>query len=310
MFPSNYFTKFKEAGEDVITMHDNFIQCSTEMMFTRRYVGKDMLTQVLYDYSDEQESIMAFSVLFASMIFKSHDGGYFSVHKDNKYLVPLFQRWYLMMDTNALALHTNISEDVSMPTVNVLRSSGKIQDAWVTQTICIKFFDKNRKSEFTPYIYVQFLDSPNNIIETFCRRCIKKSLGDDVSFNINDYQHEIVEMVNNKIQLTKGFIGFVRSIHSSEDFQKDITDELKMIETILCDRLMSKYISLAEFIRINPEFNLKMEFRRINSEQFVDETARKMSVTLNEFLDYQMDVMKKYTTETEMDQFIDLITVV
>ena len=313
MFPIKFFNKFKDIGEDVSTLHDKFVKCSTEMMFTRRYVGKDMLTQVVYNNVEEHDYINVFSIPFANQIFKSYDGGYFSVHEDNNHLVPLFQQWYLLIDSNTITLHTNVSEDSSFPIVNVLRSSGKIHEAWLNQTISLKFFDKNRSSEFIPYIYVQFLDSPKDMIGVLCTRSIQKiMIGTlpDISFDIQDYHHEIVEMVNNRVTLTKGFVRYVIGIHNSEEFQIQMTNELKFIEMILNDRLMSKYISIDEFVRINPDFNLQMEVRHIECERDGDETVSKMSSILNEFIDYQMEVVKEHTYGTETSKFIDLITIV
>jgi len=319
MFPDSLLGEFKNKGDDLSNLYKNFSTCSSEMMLMRRYLWKDMLTQEVYS-REEDDSISIFRVPCANQMFKDCTGGYFSVHKDNKHLVPLFQLFYLMIDSNILALNTNISEDSPVPIVNVVRSSGKKQEVWLNRTIALRFFNKISSSVFTPYINVQWLEMPKQTIVSLCKRGIRTILRDnnkdesfelhDIPFDINDFQHEIVEMVNDRVRLTKEFVGHICIIDPSEEFQRDIKLEIEFIEMTLNEKLMCKYVPINEFVENNPDFNLQMEVRHIEYEMDGDETVRKMSETLNQFIDYQMELVRKHTAGTVMSKFFDLITIV
>lgn len=319
MFTSVLMNRFFTAGDDVAKMHQNFMSCCGEMMFTRRHIGKDMLTHKFYQ-EEEQHGLRCYDVPFARQIFNHPLGGTFSVHNDNVALVPLFQRHHLLFETHAIELVLDVPDDAPLPKVNVLRSSGMVQDAWLKKTVSLCFSRKSR--EWTPHIHMSFLDAPKRTIEVLCKAFYRKHHCDTKildEFSVKEWQEretrcgrtsEVFQIVGYcEVKLTKAFVDYFVSQIQLDIKHTDILKEVETIESIMTERMLSKHVSLAEFMRLNPSFNIKMKVHKLEVDEESDATQDKMACVLNEFLDHQMRVLKKHTMLTDMEQFFDLITV-
>lgn len=318
MFTFDLMNKFFQAGEDVKKMQENFMTCCGEMMFTRRHIGKDMLTQRFYQEKNHHH-LRCYDIPFARQIFNHPFGGSFSVHDDNVALVPLFKRYHVMLETNAIELKIDQHSSVALPKVKVIRSSGKIQDAWLKNKVSLRF---SKKSDgWIPHIYLNFLDAPERTIEELCKAFYRKHRCDTKisdEFSVKEWQERetrcdrssvVFEIIDNKVKLTKSFVGYFISPIQLDMENSFIMNEIETIESIMTDRVLSKHVSLAEFMRLNPTFNVKMKIQQLEVNKDRDNTIDKMAHILNELLEYQMKTLKKHTMLTNMEQFFDLITV-
>ena len=318
MFAHTLMNKFSQAGEDVEKMKTNFENCCGDMIFTRRHIARDMLTRQFYD-EKEADKLCCYHVPFAEHVYNHPFGGSFSVHDDNVALVPLFQRFHILFETQAIELNLDLPSDAPLPIVKVIRSSGKIQDAWLKNKVSLRFSKKS--TEWIPHIYLNFLNAPERTIEELCKafyrkhRCDTKILDE---FSVKEWQERetregrssvVFEIIDNKIKLTKAFVGyFVSPIQLDMDYCF-IAKQIETIESIMTDRVFSKQISLAEFMQLNPTFNVKMKIHLLEVDAERNHTTDKMASILNELLEHQMKFLKKHTMLTDMDQFFNLITV-
>lgn len=307
---------FAQDGADVVKMQRDFDGCCVEMMFARRHIGKDMLTNEFYT-GEDQKQLHCYDVPFSKQIFNHPLGGLFCVHDDNSELVPLFQRFYLMFDTKAIDLNLEIPDDDPLPKVTVLRSSGAIQDGWLKRQVSLHFYKKSE--DWVPYIYINFLDSPEIMIQDYCKDFIRahaKVSDQDVcivdkwkaSRGKAGMSQVVFEVVGHtQVKLTPNFVKFF--IRVSNATESDTLREVEIIETILAERIMNKQLSLADFMRVNPTFNIKMKVHKLKVDEERDDTKDKMARILNQLLDQQVKVLQKHTMLTNMEPFFDLITV-
>jgi len=318
MFARTLMNKFTQAGEDVERMKINFENCCGDMIFTRRHIARDMLTRQFYDET-EADKLCCYHVPFAEQVYNNPFGGSFSVHDDNVALVPLFQRFHILFETQAIELNLDLPSDAPLPIVKVIRSSGKIQDAWLKNTVSLRFSKKS--TEWIPYIYLNFLDAPERTIEELCKAFYRRHRCDTKihdEFCVKKWQERetrsdrssvVFEIIDNKIKLTKAFIGYFASPIQLDMEYSFIAKQIETIESIMTDRVFSKQISLAEFVQLNPTFNVKMKIQQLEVNKDRDNTIDKMAHILNELLEHQMKFLKKHTMLTDMEQFFDLITV-
>ena len=123
----------------------------------------------------------------------------------------------------------------------MIRSSGKIQDAGLKNTVSLRFSKKS--TEWIPYIYLNFLDAPERTIEELCKafyrkhRCDTKILDE---FCVKEWQERetrsgrssvVFEIIDNKIKLTKAFIGYFASAIQLDMEYSFIAKQIETIES-------------------------------------------------------------------------------
>ena len=314
MFPESIYNKLRHSS-DVKEMHDNFMMCKTEMCFSRRYVNKDMLVQKLYDADEDKNQLMTYFVPFANQQYKMYTGGSFSVHTENIDMVPLFKRWHMLLDSRCMSLHLNLPEDVDTTQIKLLRSSGKIQDGWLNKTTSLKFI--NKPTGATPHIHIYFLQSPQDILEAIegeCKEFLQMNLPDETvheSFTLANFTiDEILRMNDSQTQFTDSFLDYFHGVCEPGMDNEKMSQFIKTTEYIMTNKVMYKYVPLAEFSRLNPDFNVKMDVLRLKEDEESTIAVQMMARILNEFLDYQVKEIQKHTSITETEKFFELITVV
>lgn len=309
MFLNSLYSKFQDAGEDVAKMHDDFGSCSAELCFTRRHINKCMLTQKTYPR--DCELVKNSYVEFVEQMFEHFHHGSFAVHEDNKHLIPLFKKWYLLLDMKAVCLHLDISEGDVVPKVKVLRSNGYIQDAWLKPKVSVKFIESFMR--ITPCVFVKFLvDGTGTIYQlskTFINNHVSLSSASD-SFKMENFKGDVVEMVSNQFRLTQEYKDYLRSFCGDEVVDEDFLKNIDFMERFLNRNWASKYVPIDEFMRINPDFKMKMIVEEFQIEEESEQATHKMAGILNYFQEHMLESALMNTLTTNGRKFYELIDIV
>lgn len=304
------------AGEDVIRMNEGFQNCCGSMMFTRRHVGKDMLTGEVYD-EEEQNKLYRHSVPFSNEIYEQSFGGDFCTHEKNASLVPLFQRFHLMMDTQAIPVSLCISQ-ADKP-VYIFRSSGALQEGWVNRTPMIRFIWKD--DEWVPHIKVSFLQ--NQLDEKaswiYAVRCFTSHR----ELSMDEWKQDREEkglsskvFQVNQSKLNPEFIDYVKSRFPIDSENNDVFAEwIEDTESFMTRRVMTKLVSLENFLVTNHWFtDFKMKIHRLKTDSEGSDAERKMTIILNELLNTQTKMFTEYcstlSSMVDTGKFVDSLTFV
>lgn len=308
MFLNSLYSKFQDAGEDVAKMHDDFGTCSAELCFTRRHINKCMLTQKAYPR--DCDLVKNSYVEFVEQMFEHFHHGSFAVHEDNKHLIPLFKKWYLLLDMKAVCLNLNVAEGDVIPKVKVLRSNGKIQDAWLKSKISLKFFEKFGR--ITPCVFMKFLVDGNEAVyqlsKTFINNHMSLSSASD-SFKMENFEGDVVEMASNQFRLTQEYKDYLRSFCGDEVVDEDFLKNIDFMERFLNHNWGSKYVPIDEFMRINPDFKMNMIVEEFQIEEKSEQATHKMAAILNDFQEHMLETALLNTSTSNGKQFYEFIDI-
>ena len=290
------------AGEDVTKMNENFQNCCGSMMFTRRYVAKDMLTGEFYD-EEEQTKLRRYWVPFSNEIYDQSFGGDFCTHEKNKGLVPLFQRFHLLLDTRAIPVSLDMpNEDTS---VHIFRSSGSLQEGWVNRTPMLRFIRKN--DEWIPHIKVSFLQNQLDEEESWIYAVRYFSAHRELSMEEWKKDREEKGMSSkvfqvNQSKLAPEFIDYVKSRFPTESENNDVFAEwIEDTESFMTRRVMTKLVSLENFLVTNHWFaDFKMKIHRLKMDSEGSDAERKMTIVLNELLYTQLEIFTAYCSSLSL----------
>jgi len=302
------------SGEDANKMYKNFQNCCGSMMFTRRHVGKDMLTGEVYD-EEEQNKLYRHSVPFSNEIYEQSFGGDFCTHEKNASLVPLFQRFHLMMDTQAIPVSLCISQ-ADKP-VYIFRSSGALQEGWVNRTPMIRFIWKD--DEWVPHIKVSFLQ--NQLDEKASWIYAVRYFSSHRELSMEEWKQDREEkglsskvFQVNQSKLNPEFIDYVKSRFPIGSENNDIFAEwIEDTESFMTRRVMTKLVSLENFLVTNHWFtDFKMKIHRLKTDSEGSDAEHKMTIILNELLNTQTKMFTEYcstlSSMVDTGKFVDSLT--
>lgn len=302
--------KFNESihtMEGVGDLQKNFNSCICSMRFTRRCLAKCMLTQKFYE-GDYEPKMIDSIINFWDQMYESIDGGHFRTHNENKHLIELFKVYHTMIELNALTFYTTYDDSLPFPSVKVERSNGDIHSAFLDTMNTLRVSDNKI------YIRLQFIDNPNELIEKIVTEKFKFG---DFKFQNDNYP---IGMFKNGFKLMESSVDDIRKqyMKKTEGVQESELQDMMLDFTIKIDEInkrinyytRTKLVQLCSFIKINPDFDHKLEIRHLYCSNKEDIEACKMAELLNKNMDHQLQYLHTYTEKTASYKFYELIQIV